>query len=275
MARRGAAGVKMAPLGVALLLMLLEQEAEADASSFGRRRERVRGRHELRRRRGGEGLGAHDGHLPLRGVVLRHAVEEAAGGAVLAVPARVVHAGPPRRGRRLGVAEREAAAVGAASGGPDVVVVGVERVGGGAVVPELVVGEGRVLVVVVVGASAGAREAPGRAGLQRAEHGRRRGRGLAVGGELGARGGDEGVEQVVRAEGEADELLVAVVLDEQQAHHPGRVLRVQLPHPVEHHLGGLPGVHGVRDGSQDRSSPARSYQVGGLLKRRRKEGEGR
>jgi len=199
----------MAPLGLALLLMLLEQEAEADAS-FGRRREGVRGRHELRRR-GGQGLGAHDGHLPLRGVVLGHAVEEAAGGAVLAVPARVVHARPPRRGRRLGVAEREAPAVGAgtARGGPDVVVVGVERVVA-AVVPELVGGEGRLVVLVVAGA--GAREAPGRAGLERAEHGRRRGRGLA--GELGARGGDEGVEQVLRAEGEADELLVAVVLDE-------------------------------------------------------------
>jgi hypothetical protein len=99
----------MAPLGLALLLLvLLDQEAEADAS-LGRRREGVRGRHELlllRRWCGNQGLGAHDNHLPLRSVVLGHAVEEAAGGAVFAVPARLVHAGPPRRGR-LGVAERE------------------------------------------------------------------------------------------------------------------------------------------------------------------------
>jgi hypothetical protein len=138
----------MAPLGLALLLLvLLDQEAEADAS-LRRRREGVRGRHELlllRRRRGGQGLGAHDGHLSLRSVVLGHAVEEAAGRAIFAVLARVVHAGPPRRGR-LGVAEREAPAVGASGTrrGPAVVLVGSERVGA-AVVPELVSsGEGRV-----------------------------------------------------------------------------------------------------------------------------------
>ena len=106
---QGSRWVKMAPLGLALLLLvLLDQEAEADAS-LGRRREGVRGRHELlllRRRCGSQGLGAHDNHLPLRSVVLGHAMEEAAGGAVVAVPARLVHAGPPRRGR-LGVAERE------------------------------------------------------------------------------------------------------------------------------------------------------------------------
>jgi hypothetical protein len=65
--------------------------------------------------------------------------------AVFAVPARIVHAGPPRRGR-LGVAEREAPAVGASDTrrGPAVVLVGLERVGA-AVVPELVSdGEGRV-----------------------------------------------------------------------------------------------------------------------------------
>ena len=69
-------------------------------------------------------------------------------------------------------------------------------------------GEGRLVVLVVAGV--GAREAPGRAEQ---------------------RGGDQGVEQMLRAEGEADELLVAVVLDEQQAHHLGAVLRVQRPHP--------------------------------------------
>jgi hypothetical protein len=108
----------------------------------------VRGRHELlllRRRRGRQGLGAHDGHLPLRSVVLGHAVEAATGGAVFAVPARVVHARPPRRGC-LGFAEREAPAVGAGDTrrGPAAVLVGIERVGA-AVVPELVSdGEGRV-----------------------------------------------------------------------------------------------------------------------------------
>ena len=72
-------------------------------------------------------------------------MEEAAGRAIFAVPARVVHVGPPRRGR-LGVAEREAPAVGAGGtrGGPAAVLVGVERVGT-VVVPKLVSdGEGRV-----------------------------------------------------------------------------------------------------------------------------------
>jgi hypothetical protein len=144
---RGSRWVKMAPLGLALLLLvLLDQEAEADAS-FGRRREGVRRRHELllHRRRGGQGLGTHDGHLPLRSVVLGHTVEATAGGAVFAVPTCVVHAGPPRRGC-LGFAEREAPVVGAGGtrGGPAAVLVGVERVGA-AVVPELVSdGEGRV-----------------------------------------------------------------------------------------------------------------------------------
>jgi hypothetical protein len=44
---RGSRWVKMAPLGLALLmLVLLDQEAEADAS-LGQRREGVRGCHEL------------------------------------------------------------------------------------------------------------------------------------------------------------------------------------------------------------------------------------
>ena len=263
----------MAPLGLVLLLLLVvvvEQEVEVDAlGRRRRRREGKRGRHELLLlllgARGGEGFGAHDDHLALRGggvVVLGQAVEEAAGGAVLAEPTREVHAGPPGAGAGgagdLGVTEREAAAVGgcAACRGPAVVVVGEEGVCGGGggsgsgavvVVPERVVGggEGGLVLVVVVGW----RWAPGRGGLvERAEHGRGRGGRLGGGGEVGARGGDEGVEEVVGAEGEADELLVAVVLDEQQAHDLGRVVRVQRAHPVEHRLGGLPGVHGVAAG---------------------------
>lgn len=80
------------------------------------------------------------------------------------------------------------------------------------------------------------------------------------------------MEEVVGAEGEADELLVAVVLDEQKAHDLGGVVRVERAHTVEHHLGGFPGVHGVdrRTGAVTR---ARSYQVllllGGGMKGRR------
>jgi hypothetical protein len=242
----------MAPLG---LVLLLEQGVEAEA--FGRRRrEGERGRHELLRPRGGgQGLGAHDDHLPLRGhrVVLRQAVQEPAGGAVLAEPACEVHAGPPRGGRgHLVVAQREAAAVAAARRRPALELLGVERVGA-AVKRRLVGGERRE----VVASSSRAREPPGRA-----EPGRRRGRGL--GGEVGARAGDDGVEQVLGAEGEADQVLDAVVLDEEQAHDLGGVLRVQRAHPVEHHLGGLPGVHGVRP----------SQEVVRFLKGRRGKGGG-
>ena len=38
--------------------------------------------------------------------------------------------------------------------------------------------------------------------------------------------GDEGVKEVLGAEGEADELLIAVVLDEEQAHDLGGVVGV-------------------------------------------------
>jgi hypothetical protein len=251
----------------------VEQEVEVDALGR-RRREGKRGRHELllllgaRGGGGGKGFGAHDDHLALRSgvIVLRKAVEEAAGGAVLAEPAREVHAWPPRDasggGGGLGVTEREAAAVGGAGRRPAVVVVGEERVSAGAGAVEVVAerevgGEGGLVWVVGAGGRARVRRrSPGL--VERAQHGRRRGRGL--GGEVGARGGDEGVEEVVGAEGEADELLVAVVLDEQQAHDLGRVVRVQCPHPVEHRLGGLPGVHGVAAGAGRRVRPP-SYQV--------------
>jgi len=235
----------MAPLG---LVLLLEQGVEAEA--FGRRRrEGESGRHELLRPRGrggGQGLGAHDDHLPLRGlrVVVRQAVQEPAGGAVLAEPASEVHAGPPRGGRgHLVVAQREAAAVAGARRGPALVLLGVERVGA-AVERRVVGGERR--QVVASSSSSRAREPP-----RRAEPGRRR-RGRGLGGEVGARAGDDGVEQVLGAEGEADQVLDAVVLDEEQAHDLGGVLRVQRAHPVEHHLGGLPRVHGVRPAPRGR-----------------------
>jgi hypothetical protein len=241
--------VKMAPLWL-VLLVVVEQEVEVDAVGR-RRREGERRRHVLLRPCGGQGLGAHDRHLTLlrRRVVLGQAVQEPAGGAVPAVATREVHARPPRS--HLGVAQREALAVAAAHRGPAVVLVlGVERIA--AVIPDMVGGGERRLMV----AASRARDAPGWAGLQRAEHGRRRGRGL--GGELGARAGDEGVEEVLGAEGEADELLVAVVLYEEQTHDLGGVVGVQRTHPVKHHLGGLPSVHGVRRGEQERT---RSYQV--------------
>ena len=207
----------MAPLG---LVLLLEQGVEAEA--FGRRRrEGESGRHELLRPRGGggQGLGAHDDHLPLRGlrVVVRQAVQEPAGGAVLAEPACKVHAGPPRGGRgHLVVAQREAAAVAAGRRRPALVLLRVERVGA-AVERRLVGAERR--QVVASASSSRAREPP-----RLAEPGRRRGRGL--GGEVGARAGDDGEEQVLGAEGEADQVLDAVVLDEEQAHDLGGVVGV-------------------------------------------------
>jgi hypothetical protein len=196
---------KTAPLGLSQLLMW-EDEVEA----FGRRREGEGGLHELRWPRG-HGLGAlHRRHLPLghRRVLFRRDVREPAGGAVLAEPPCVVHTRLPRG--HLGVARREAPAVRAARRRPAVVLVRVQRVT--AIAPHL--------------------EWP--------EH-RRRGRG----GELGARPGDDGVEVVVWAEGEADHFLVAVVVDEEHTHDLGGVVGVERVHPVEHGLGDLPCVHGA------------------------------
>ena len=70
------------------------------------------------------------------------------------------------------------------------------------------------------------------------------GRGREEQAEVLARLGHDGVEQRLRAEGEADHLLLAVVLDEEEAHDLGGVVRVQRLDPGEHHLGRLVGVHG-------------------------------
>lgn len=48
--------------------------------------------------------------------------------------------------------------------------------------------------------------------------------------------GDDGVEQVLGAEGEADHVLLALVLDEEHAHDLGGEVRVQRLHPREHIL---------------------------------------
>jgi hypothetical protein len=52
------------------------------------------------------------------------------------------------------------------------------------------------------------------------------------------------VEQRLGAEGEAYHLLLAMVLDEEEAHDLGCVVRVERLDPREHHLGRLVGVHG-------------------------------
>jgi hypothetical protein len=218
---------KMAPLGLSQLLLMWEHEAEA----LGRRREGEGGLHELRWPRG-HGLGAlHRRHLPLghRRVVFRHDVREPAGGAVLAEPPCVVHARLPRG--HLGVAQREAPAVRAARRGPAVVLVRVRRVT--AIAPH----------------------------LERPED-RRRGRG----GELGARPGDDRVEEVVWAEGEADHFLVAVVVDEEHAHDLGGVLGVERVHPLKHGLGDLPCVHGAaRAGTVCPGGEASRVENGGTV----------
>ena len=79
--------------------------------------------------------------------------------------------------------------------------------------------------------------------------------------EVLARLGHDGVEQRLGAEGEAYHLLLAVVLDEEEAHDLGGVVRVQRLDPREHHLGGLVGVHGWQQASthQQRASCSSSW----------------
>jgi hypothetical protein len=225
---------KLAPLGVAEMLWVHE------VGAFGRRREGEGGLH---------GPGAlHDRHLPLRGrraAVRRQDVREPAGGAVHAEPASEVHARTHRG--RLGVAQREA--------------------------PEVRAGRRRPAAVLVVGAAVVPRlptaRRTRRRGQQRSEQGgwRRGGRG----GELGARPGDEGGEEVVGAEGEADHLLVAVVVDEEHAHDLGGVVGVERVHPPEHGPGDLPCVHGAGGEASGAESGGRR---GGKVGERRGAGWG-
>jgi hypothetical protein len=87
-----------------------------------------------------------------------------------------------------------------------------------------------------------ARELQERRRVARGGDGGRRGREAQT--QVFARLGHDGVEQRLGAEGEADHLLLAVVLDEEEAHDLGGVVRVQCLDPRKHHLGGLVGVHG-------------------------------